>query len=268
LSVADVLWVSELVKDGCAKAWGVYLAAIYLFVEWGFQDFADVGSARDAALSKFVKYFYASRAFGRYFVDRGEELYQAFEAGKRFIEEMLARGIGLKASDRIAFLEEVIRQYLEVFISSCREYIKLNAIPADLVPKVVELSRIIQELKSSGTQPSISGVAILSKKVLRNACAQRLGLSIDGVNRFLHALTDSGLAIELGLNYIILTPCLASIAVNPVISSASVEGSSQIIELPGESPTKTLRNVVEKLVSRELPYRVALIPYLYFEYMY
>jgi len=57
LSVADVLWVSELVKDGRAKAWGVYLAAIYLFVEWGFQDFADVGSARDAVLSKFVKYF-------------------------------------------------------------------------------------------------------------------------------------------------------------------------------------------------------------------
>ena len=268
MSIVDVSWISDLVRDGRAKAWGVYLAAIYLFVEWGFQDFADVGSARDAVLSKFVKYFYASRAFGRYFVGRGEELYQAFEDGKRFIEEVLARGIGLKASDRIAFLEEVIRQYLEVFISSCREYIKLNAIPADLVPNVIELSRIIQELKSSGLQPSISGVAILSKKFLRTACVQKLGLSVDDVNRFLHALIDSGLAIELGSNYIILTPCLVSNIANSVISSASTEGSSRVIRIPGETPTKALRNVVKKLVSRELPYRVALIPYLYFEYMY
>jgi hypothetical protein len=268
LSVADVSWVSDLVRDSRAKAWGVYLASIYLFVEWGFQDFADVYSARDAVLSKFVKYFYASRAFGRYFVGRGEELYHAFEAGKRFIEEMLARGIGLKASDRRAFLEEVIRQYLEAFTRSCREYVRPNAIPADLAPKVIELSRAIQELKPLESPSSISGVTILNKELLHTICVQKLGLSVNDVNRFLHALISSGLAIELGSNYIVLTPCLASDIMDLVASSAGNKSSSQIIRIPSGAPAKALRNVVKKLVSRELPYRVGLIPYLYFEYMY
>jgi Zn-dependent protease with chaperone function len=31
---------------------------------------------------------------------------------------------------------------------------------------------------------------------------------------------------------------------------------------------KSVRSVVKKLISRKLPYRVGLTPYLYFEYMY
>ena len=267
MNTTDISWIEELIKNK-TMAWSVYLTIIYLLAEHGPQDFVDNISAKEVVQNRLIRYYYANHPFGRYFIGKSEEFYKAFQAGKEFIEKLFKHDIISRASERKAFLEKIESQYFDIFTNACKEFIKPSAIPNDLASKAIELLKMIHSMEFP-FRTTGKGTVIFNDLFSCGICVERLGLSRRDLDRLLRALIKSGIVIRLGLNYVIPAPCTTNEIIGLIaIYANDVKNANLGANKPSGSATNSIREAIEKIIKRGLPYMVALMSYLYFEHLY
>lgn len=113
------------------------------------------------------------------------------------------------------------------------------------------------------------GTVIFNDLFSCGICVERLGLSRRDLDRLLRALIKSGIVIRLGLNYVIPALCTTNEIIGLIaIYANDVKNANLGANKPSGSATNSIREAIEKIIKRGLPYMVALMSYLYFEHLY
>jgi hypothetical protein len=199
-------WINDLINTD-AKAYGVYLALLYLRFDWYSSDFESTPSTESYSYSSFesfVRDVLTLRLFGR---DR----YEAFEAAKTFFNKLFTQHApeALRARSRNNLLEQIEGEFFETFTKAYKRYLKLDETPHEFREKAALLLRKIRSREISVSSETISGSVDVSDYYI-SEFLKSLNLKEDEVKAFYQCLVKSGIAVGHSYGrYIIPAPSLS-----------------------------------------------------------
>jgi hypothetical protein len=198
-------WVKDLI-DTDAKAFGTYVALLYLRFDWYYHDFASAPSMESYDYSSFESRM--REILKLYLI--GRDKYDAFEAARTFFNKMFAHhgSEALKASTRNRLLEQIEAEFFETFVKAYRKYLKLDEIPYEFRKRIALFLRKVRSREISVSLETISESVEVSDYSI-SGFLKSLNLKEDEVKAFYQYLVNSGIAIYRGYgDYIIPVPCL------------------------------------------------------------
>jgi len=244
-------WVKDLI-DTDAKAFGTYIALLYLRFDWNNSNFESAPSMESYSYRSFES---SIREILKLYL-MGRDRYEAFEAARLFFSKIFEQhgSEALKADTRNRLLEQIEGEFFETFTKAYKKYLKLEGFPHEYREKIVLFLHKVRSREIPVSLETISGSVVVSNYYIYEYL-KSLNLNEEEIKAFYRFVEDSGIAIRWGYgNYVIPVPCLLDDVLKVFREIKAVEAKvREVIVAQGKfAGIRPSREVLEGIVTEAL----------------
>jgi len=234
-------WIKDLI-DSEAKAMGTYLSLLYLLVKKRNDLF--IVKPRGASI---IDEDDAKRLFYVYLAGKGDDLREALDVGKIFVDRLLEHENVSYPIDRYRILCEIEVEFYENFVKAFKKYLRFDHIPEGLREIIKE---VLLEVRAQLYEKAKITAGTLQITQLEDKIKKYHELKDEEINKIISYLVSSRLAITVLGDYVFPAPCLSDEVIELI--AKPIEKPIEHVEITSSIPPPPMLERFDVKPSREV----------------